>query len=55
MPGDSSIFDEMQDYVDSNVQPTCGMLSEKSIIGEMNEPRSFFEPERIDAQLIWFK
>ncbi|WP_240463761.1 glycoside hydrolase family 2 protein [Paenibacillus apiarius] len=55
MPGDSSIFDEMQDYVDSNVQPTCGMLSEKSIIGEMDEPRSFFEPERIDAQLIWFK
>ncbi|EHQ63616.1 ArsR family transcriptional regulator [Paenibacillus dendritiformis C454] len=42
-------------YVDSDVQPTCGMLSEKSIIGEMDEPRSFFEPERIDAQLIWFK
>lgn len=42
-------------FVDSQIQPTCGMLSEHSIIGEMDEPRSFFEPERIDAQLIWFR
>ncbi|CAH0120001.1 transcriptional regulator [Paenibacillus sp. CECT 9249] len=42
-------------YVDSDVLPTCGMLSETSIIGEMDEPRSFFEPERMNAQLIWFR
>jgi len=30
-------------------------LSEHSIIGEMDDPRAFFEPERIQAQLIWFR
>ncbi|PZE20056.1 ArsR/SmtB family transcription factor [Paenibacillus xerothermodurans] len=42
-------------FVDSHVSGPCGLLSEHSIIGEMDEPRSFFEPERISAQLIWFR
>ncbi|MDB5054824.1 MAG: putative transcriptional regulator [Bacilli bacterium] len=33
----------------------CGILSDKSIIGEMDEPRSFFEPDRVNAHLIWFR
>jgi predicted transcriptional regulator len=33
----------------------CGILSDESIIGEMDEPRSFFEPDRVNAQLIWFR
>jgi predicted transcriptional regulator len=42
-------------FVDSQCSAPCGILSEHSIIGEMDEPRSFFEPERINAQLIWFR
>jgi len=42
-------------FVDSQVSAPCGLLSEHSIIGEMDEPRAFFEPERIQAQLIWFR
>ena len=42
-------------YVDSEVVPTCGLLSEQGIIGELDDPRSFFEPERVNAQLLWFR
>jgi predicted transcriptional regulator len=42
-------------FVDSEVSGPCGLLSEQSIIGEMDEPRSFFEPDRVHAQLIWFR
>ncbi|AGA57242.1 putative transcriptional regulator [Thermobacillus composti KWC4] len=42
-------------FVDSQVSAPCGILSEHSIIGEMDDPRAFFEPERIQAQLIWFR
>lgn len=41
-------------YVDANVVPTCGLVSEKSIIGQLDDPSSFFEPDRMQAQLIWF-
>jgi predicted transcriptional regulator len=42
-------------FFDSQCSSPCGILNEHSIIGEMDEPRSFFEPERVDAQLIWFR
>lgn len=42
-------------FVDSQVSAPCGLLSEHSIIGEMDEARSFFEPERVQAQLIWLR
>ncbi|WP_274654775.1 ArsR/SmtB family transcription factor [Paenibacillus humicola] len=42
-------------FFDSQISAPCGILSDQSIIGEMDEPRSFFEPERIHAQLIWFR
>jgi predicted transcriptional regulator len=42
-------------FVDSQISSPCGLLSEHSIIGEMDDPRSFFEPERTEAQLIWFR
>jgi predicted transcriptional regulator len=42
-------------FFDSQCSSPCGILNEQSIIGEMDEPRSFFEPERVDAQLIWFR
>jgi predicted transcriptional regulator len=42
-------------YVDANVISTCGLLSDYKIIGQLDQPSSFFEPERIQAQLIWFR
>lgn len=41
-------------FFDFQVSPTCGLLSESKIIGEFDDPASFLEPERTDAQLIWF-
>lgn len=42
-------------YVDAQIAPTCGLLSETGMIGSLDDPAAFFEPERIQAQLIWFR
>ena len=36
------------------VSPTCGMASASSLIGYLDDPASFYEPERLSAQLLWF-
>ena len=41
-------------YYDFDVHPTCGLASEKSLIGMLDTPGSFYEPDRIAAQLVWF-
>jgi predicted transcriptional regulator len=41
-------------YTDFSVSPTCGLASVNEIIGLLDTPASFLEPERINAQLIWF-
>ena len=41
-------------YVDCYVEPTCGMVSEKGPIGEEDEPRCFYHPDRSSAKLLWF-
>jgi predicted transcriptional regulator len=41
-------------YVDFQVTPTCGLTSETGIIGLFDDPSSFYEPEHIQAQLLWF-
>lgn len=41
-------------YVDCKVAPTCGLASDKGIIGLFDDPASFFEPDRVHAQLLWF-
>lgn len=41
-------------YVDYNVKPTCGLVTSKGPIGSEDEPRCFYMPERMDAQLLWF-
>lgn len=41
-------------YVDCKVAPTCGIASETGVIGLFDDPASFYEPERIKAQLLWF-
>ena len=42
-------------FVDVQVTPTCGLLGELGIIGHLDDPGAFYEPERIHAQLIWFR
>jgi predicted transcriptional regulator len=41
-------------YMDYNIAPTCGIVNESAIIGELDDPRYFAFPERIDARLLWF-
>lgn len=40
-------------YVDYKVEPTCGIVSEKGPIGEEDEPRCFYHPDRYKAKLLW--
>jgi predicted transcriptional regulator len=42
-------------YVDCQVIPTCGLVSETGIIGHFDDPDTFYDPERFRAQLLWFK
>lgn len=52
----STIIDmPIGDYVDCQVEPTCGLLSSEQILGLLDHPRSFYEPERRLAQLLWFR
>jgi predicted transcriptional regulator len=41
-------------YSDSDVDPTCGLASATGLIGFLDDPSSFFEPDRQSAQLAWF-
>jgi predicted transcriptional regulator len=41
-------------FVDCQVAPTCGMLGASGPIGLLDDPTSFYEPSRVQAQLIWF-
>lgn len=40
-------------YVDYKVSPTCGLVSLKGPIDEEDEPRCFYNPERMHAKLLW--
>jgi predicted transcriptional regulator len=42
-------------YVDCRVSPTCGLLNQTGIIGLLDDPASFYEPEHVNAQMIWFR
>src|SRR5258706_9770741 len=41
-------------YWDFDVHPTCGMASQSSLIGLLDNPASFYETEHVAAQLLWF-
>lgn len=42
-------------YADVNLIPTCGLAGEIGIIGHLDDPSTFYEPDRIYAQLMWFR
>ncbi|HEY0733757.1 MAG TPA: helix-turn-helix domain-containing protein [Herpetosiphonaceae bacterium] len=42
-------------YSAFEVRPTCGLASSTGLIGYLDDPLSFYEPERIHAGLLWFR
>lgn len=42
-------------YVDCAAAPSCGLAGELGIIGMLDDPGSFYDPDRVHAQLIWFE
>lgn len=41
-------------YVDCKAVPTCGIVSKKGYIGVEDDTKAFYDPLRVNAQLIWF-
>ena len=41
-------------YSHYNVYPTCGLATSKAIVGEVDDPRYFSHPDRINAGILWF-
>lgn len=41
-------------YTRFDVKPTCGLASTAKIVGNLDEVRAFMEPERVEAQILWF-
>jgi len=41
-------------YSDFHIEPTCGIATTAKIIGSFDDPRYFWDPERIDAAILWF-
>lgn len=41
-------------YVDCQAAPSCGLASRDGIIGLFDDPASFYDPRRTEAQLLWF-
>ena len=42
-------------YADAEVTPTCGLAGTDAIIGLLDDPTSFYEPDHLHAQLVWFR
>jgi predicted transcriptional regulator len=42
-------------YSSFEVTPTCGLASANGLVGYLDDPNAFYEPERINAQLLWFR
>ncbi len=41
-------------YTHHEVAPTCGLAYNTSIIGLLDEPETFYYPERMKAEILWF-
>jgi predicted transcriptional regulator len=41
-------------YTDCSIRPTCGLAGKDGVIGSPDDPRSFYLPERSEAELLWF-
>jgi predicted transcriptional regulator len=41
-------------YMGFEVEPTCGLASSQGLIGLQDDPSTFYDPARVEAQLLWF-
>jgi predicted transcriptional regulator len=41
-------------YSDFAVEPTCGLAGRDGLIGFLDDPNSFYEPDRVHTELLWF-
>ncbi len=41
-------------YSNYRIYPTCGLASDKTLIGEADDPRYFDHPDRYNADILWF-
>lgn len=41
-------------YSNYEAYPTCGLATTKQLIGEVDDPRYFAHPDRINAGILWF-
>jgi predicted transcriptional regulator len=57
LPADNTVDVSMPigTYVDCQVAPTCGLLGESGVIGQLDRPVTFYGPDRVHAQLLWFR
>lgn len=42
-------------FIEYDVSAPCGMCTSRKIVGFLDTPESFLEPERISAGLLWFE
>lgn len=41
-------------FSSANITPPCGMVSKDALIGIIDDPRTFYLPERSQAEKLWF-
>lgn len=41
-------------YTDYKIMPTCGISTPENLIGEVDDPRYFAHPDRVNAGVFWF-
>lgn len=41
-------------YSDYKVYPTCGIATDKAIVGQVDDPRYFAHQDRVNAGILWF-
>ena len=42
-------------YAEAEVAPTCGLAGPEAVIGLLDDPIAFYEPEHVEPQLVWFR
>lgn len=42
-------------FIDCEISPTCGMANSNGLIITDDEPSQFFHPQRVTAQILWFR
>ena len=56
VPGHSMYKTEIPigSYGRFEINPTCGLATPTSFIGQLDEPRYFAHPNRLQAEILWF-